>query len=142
MHLIAYVSTCTVPENELDKAISDIISVAKIENEKRGITGVLFFHDHQFLQIIEGDEDKLRQLMINIQNDNRHVSVEYLVDKPVHERGFSQWNMDSFRLGVGKKFDRQILANLTRCYDKSLLPGAEKLLLFYKTLLEEQQVAI
>lgn len=142
MYLIAYVSTCTVHADEVDQAIEQIVNTAKVMNPKFGITGTLFFHDNQFLQIIEGKEEHLRKLMTNIENDKRHVSVEYLVDKPVKERGFSDWSMDSFRLKNGHKFDRANLANLTRCYDSALLPGGDKLVFFYKALLEEKEAAV
>lgn len=142
MHLIAYVSTCLVQPEHVDIEIEKIRKSAKETNSELDITGVLFFHDGQFLQIIEGEEENLHKLMEKIESDPRHISIEYLIDKPVKERGFSNWRMDSFKLGAGQKFDSEILKNITRCYDSSLLPGGDKLVFFYKALLEEKDLAI
>lgn len=141
LHMIAYTSENTVPANKLDECIEAIVKTAKRENPKHGITGALFFHDNRFLQVIEGKEEELRQLMANIENDERHNAIEYLVDMKVESRGFHDWNMDSFQLGQGKSFDLLSLQTITECFKVNLLPHSQTLIYTYKALLKEQQAA-
>lgn len=117
--------------------MQNIKQSAKTNNSKLQITGALFFHDGQFLQIIEGEEANLRALMINIEKDDRHFEVVYLIDTPVEKRGFSEWNMDSFILGEGHKFEREVMKNLNAGFEKNLLPRSDTLVYFYKTLLAQ-----
>lgn len=137
MHLIAYVSESVVPKDKIDGLIADIVQVARRENPKRGITGVLFYVQGKFLQVIEGEELSLRGLMKNIGEDPRHKNVEYLVDSKTEGRGFSDWNMDSFHLDAGQTFDAEILKKLTRAFETSLLPKSDTLVFYYKTLLAQ-----
>ncbi len=138
MHMIAYISDCSLADNQLDKVIADIVATAKKENPWHRITGVLFYVHGKFLQIIEGDEQELRQLMKNIEADNRHRNVDYLIDTPVQDRGFGSWNMDSFNLDDGATIDAQILKDLTKAFEKSLVPRSDALLYYYRTLLRRK----
>ena len=135
MHLIAYVSQAPGLANK-EFLLEDIVTVAKRENPKRGITGVLFYHDGHFLQVIEGEESSLRSLMSNIEADPRHSEVNYLIDTKTESRGFRQWNMDSFDLGSDRKIDRGVLTELTESFKKNLLPRSDMLVFYYKALLK------
>ena len=55
MHMIAYISDFNGEDNKVERVLEEIVKVAKIENKKRYITGVLFFLDGKVLQIIEGE---------------------------------------------------------------------------------------
>lgn len=141
MHMIAYTSDLVETQTDIDFVLSRIVSTAQRENPKHKITGVLFFVDNRFLQIIEGDETALRGLMQRIEEDRRHKHIEYLIDTVVESRGFSSWNMESFRLGAGKSFDVETLKNLTQAFEKSLVPRSNMLSFYYKALLEEKRLA-
>lgn len=138
MHLIVYLSDYNGPADQVDDVLEDIVRVAKRENMKRDITGVLFFVQNKFLQIIEGQEGDLRQLMKNIAADPRHGRMEYLIDTKVESKGFRQWNMDSFRLDAGRTFDTKVLRELTESFKQSLMPRSNTLVFYYQTLLNQQ----
>ncbi len=137
MHLIAYTSEASVPNDKVGSLMADIVFVAKRENPRHGITGVLFYVQGKFLQVIEGEEGQLRSLMKNIEADARHGNVEYLIDCKTEGRGFSDWNMDSFHLDASQQFDVEILRKLTRAFETSLLPKSDMLVFYYKTLLAQ-----
>ena len=139
MHLIAYVSNYSKDSDTIEQDLEDITKLAKIENIKRQITGVLFFMQGKFLQIIEGEEDDLRQLLVNIENDARNESIEILIDTKIEKRGFSDWNMDSFNLSNDKEFNRDNLRILSKSFEKNLLPRSDVLVIFYKKILEKSQ---
>ncbi len=136
MHMICYMSFYN-GKDDISKVLENIKETAKIKNRELQITGALFFHDGQFLQIIEGKEDRLRNLMALIEKDDRHCELDYLIDTPVEKRGFSEWNMDSFILGEGHKFEREMMKSLTLGFEKNLLPRSDTLVYFYKTLLAQ-----
>jgi len=136
MHLIAYTSTSCIPHDEVQAQIDHIVETAKHKNRKLDITGVLFFLNDCFLQIIEGDEENLRQLMQIIQNDTRHKNIDIVIDCMVEKRGFSQWNMDVFHLKSIQSFNAPTIRSLTESFIQNLLPRSDSLLYFYKALIE------
>ena len=139
LHLITYISDYIGPPALATQAAGDIVRVSKVQNPLHDITGVLFFTRGKFLQVIEGPEGELRQLMRNIEADRRHVNVQYVIDTPVQRRGFPQWNMDFFNLDERVSFDAEKLRQLTADFENVLLPRADLLVLYYKKMLEIQQ---
>ena len=136
MHMICYMSKYIGSEDVSD-VLLDIKSVSVENNRQNMITGALFFHEGTFLQVIEGEEKPLRELMARISEDPRHDEVEMLIDTDVEKRGFSDWHMDSFHLGVGHKFNIDMMKKLTVSFEKNLLPRSDTLVYFYKTLLSQ-----
>ena len=138
MHLITYISDLELSyESKIDQVLDDIVAVAKEENLKRQITGVLFFHNNKFMQVIEGARTDLEFLMYKITKDPRHFNIEYLINTPVESRGFADWNMDVFYLGVESDFNYFNMKKLTLACERNLITRSDQLVSFYKTLLEE-----
>ena len=136
MHMICYMSNYT-GSVEATKVLKDIVDVAKVRNKKCGITGVLFFQDGKFLQVIEGEESDLRDLMADLEKDVRHDNIDILVDTAVEMRGFNDWHMDSLALNEGQKFEADMMKSLTKNFEKNLLPRSDTLVYFYKSLLSQ-----
>lgn len=137
MHMIAYISELADRNADIEALLSQIISSSQRENKKQSITGVLFYVDGKFLQIIEGEESSLRRLLDRIRQDNRHANIEYLIDTEVESRGFSEWSMEMFHLNSGKKFDARTLHTLTKYFRQTLAPRSNTLAYYYKTLLAQ-----
>lgn len=96
MHLLCYISVAapTVDENE----ILSILESSCKNNAADGITGMLLFHNGQFLQVLEGPKSAVEACFARICNDDRHVSVAKLLDEELPVRAFSQWSMASVGL--------------------------------------------
>ncbi len=139
MHLIAYTSEMNPEIEDEDSIIQDIVEIAKKKNAETHITGVLFFQDRQFLQVIEGEEEDLRALMESISNDKRHQNIKILLDSEEKDRGFSAWKMDQIQLGKGKHFDAAYLEAITKSFEKLMMPSCDTLVYFYKALLQERK---
>ena len=137
MHLITYMSDYSGNDNTVKQDLADITKVAKVQNALRQITGVLFYTEGKFLQVVEGEEKFLRQLMYNIENDNRHANLTYLIDTPIEKRGFYDWNMDSFNFANGQKFNVDNMQALSKSFSENLLPRSDTLVMFYKKILEK-----
>ncbi len=138
MHMIAYTSEYHGDLDNIPQVLTFIEATAKYQNPQYGISGVLFFENNNFLQIIEGPETSLRQLMKNIEADNNNKNITVLLDEAIEMGSFKDWNMDVFHLKSGVKFNARTLDRLTEQYKKILKPDSKMLMVFYKSLLEEQ----
>lgn len=76
-----------------EELIQDILSIARKENRKKNLTGVLLARGDYFFQILEGDESSVNTLFAKIEKDKRHKNVQVLVRIPNGKRIFSKWSM-------------------------------------------------
>ena len=73
--------------------LEQILTDARAGNELRNVTGALVYVDGVFFQILEGDEDVVRNLMTSIASDSRHHSVKVVYEAEVDARAFESWRM-------------------------------------------------
>ena len=91
-----------------EQEVIDILNTARDFNSKNNITGCLVFHKNEFIQVLEGDKDKVKILFENIEKDNRHYNVLLINEGEKTERLFKNWTM------VYYKFDQNDLDNIQR----------------------------
>lgn len=70
-----------------------LLEVARYNNERLGVTGMLLYCNNSFLQVLEGDSKPLTTLMGIISEDPRHSTVRVLMDDEVPGRLFPDWTM-------------------------------------------------
>ena len=83
MHLFVYTSELSNKNADIDQLLSDITKVAKRDNMQQKITGLLFYHQGRFLQLIEGPISALENLMAILERDTRHNNIEMLFNARV-----------------------------------------------------------
>lgn len=83
MRLIVYISEYTGKASDVDRELTSIVKIAKANNARLEVTGVLFYQHGKFVQIIEGEDKPLSLLMKKIELDNRHKNISYLVDEVI-----------------------------------------------------------
>ena len=88
---ILYTSTATVPFNE--PALVDLLQKARSHNQEQHITGLLLFHNGQFLQVLEGDAERIEALLAVIAADPRHGDIAVVGQGQVPSRQFPDWSM-------------------------------------------------
>ncbi|WBH17413.1 BLUF domain-containing protein [Sphingomonas radiodurans] len=77
-----------------DSAIlSAILSTARRNNARNGVTGALICRDDIYLQLIEGDAAAIDALYARILRDDRHLDVVLLNRAEVPDRVFPDWAM-------------------------------------------------
>ncbi|MBO0358481.1 BLUF domain-containing protein [Hymenobacter sp. BT186] len=91
MHHLIYSSSATVPFT--DAALQELLTTARANNEQLQVTGVLLYHEGQFMQLLEGEASVIRSLYQVIEQDTRHTGIFKLADKPIEARSFSEWAM-------------------------------------------------
>ncbi len=88
---IAYTSSAAVPFSEGD--LLELLTLSRENNAAKGITGLLLYKEGKFLQVLEGDERPVRDLLSRIEKDTRHCQVEELRWEVIKERRFPDWSM-------------------------------------------------
>jgi hypothetical protein len=91
MQQIIYSSAALAPFSEAELGL--LLSLARTNNERVGLTGMLLYHDGSFLQVLEGEPAPLDALFEHIGLDKRHHRVLPLLKREVEERHFADWRM-------------------------------------------------
>ncbi|RYF55916.1 MAG: diguanylate phosphodiesterase, partial [Comamonadaceae bacterium] len=108
---------------DADVDVVAIVDSANIANRNRGITGVLLFNGCYFLQMLEGDEDKVLQVFDTIHRDTRHTDVVRLLGDYAPRRKFGSWGMKLLDLqSIPAAMVERPLANLVG-WDAAIMGG-------------------
>jgi hypothetical protein len=78
--------------------LEDIHRTAREQNAIDGITGLLVFNGTHFLQIIEGSESAIDELVERLRKDPRHTGFEIRDKRRVEARSFPDWSMELVRV--------------------------------------------
>ena len=90
IHQLIYMSE---PFGFDDSMLNGILADARRCNVRDGLTGALVCRADVYLQLLEGDEDKVEASFARIARDPRHLSVERLWAGTVAKRLFPDWAM-------------------------------------------------
>lgn len=96
MRRLVYTSIATIPMSDTD--IGALMRRCQYHNAIHRLTGILLHKDMAFMQLIEGSEDAVDQLMCNIHQDPRHLSITMLTNERVTERQFGSRQMQYERI--------------------------------------------
>ncbi|MFT4824735.1 MAG: hypothetical protein ACI9J0_002662 [Cryomorphaceae bacterium] len=88
---VVYIShaTATLTKNELN----ELVEVSRRNNKKYGITGALLYLENAFIQVIEGEDAAISQLLDKLYADTRHRNVRIVSDNIAQIRYFQEWSM-------------------------------------------------
>ena len=81
--------------------LEDIHRRARELNALDGITGLLVFNGTHFMQIIEGAESAIQDLVERLREDARHTGFEIRDQRKVDARSFPDWSMELVRVNAG-----------------------------------------
>lgn len=87
----------------LDLTAADLAAIhetARRLNALDGVTGLLIFNGSRFLQIIEGAESAIDDLVARLRADPRHSAFEIRDERIVAERAFPDWSMELLRIST------------------------------------------
>jgi len=100
---LVYTSAATAPLSKAD--FQDIAISASHKNHEKDITGVLIYHNGTLLQVLEGEEDKVRSLYERIKFDPRHNHCTLLASRHGETREFPRWDMFFHAIDSDKESD-------------------------------------
>lgn len=89
MHRLVYLSEAVGEFS--DDRVAQMVAASRVANTRRGVTGLLLFHDGRFFQELEGPRAAVAQAFEHIRKDPRHTNVEILEFGPVKVRAFEGW---------------------------------------------------
>lgn len=95
---LVYVSSST--RKLTDAEILEILRTSQRNNERRAITGMLLYKDGNFLQVLEGRDAEVTDLVERVERDARHRGLIVLTKKRIQERQFPNWSMAFKDLGA------------------------------------------
>jgi hypothetical protein len=93
-----------------DEDLAAIHETARHLNALDGISGLLLFDGSRFLQIVEGSEDAIDNLVERLRMDPRHSAFEVRDERPVERRSFEGWSMEMVRVSAGFRAAREEIA--------------------------------
>lgn len=77
----------------LDGDLITLLMNSRANNRRLGLSGLLLYRDGRFIQVLEGDEQDVRDRYAIIAADPRHRSVRILLEETIPERRFARWTM-------------------------------------------------
>tara|TARA_R110001583_G_scaffold18663_3_gene73995 strand:- start:13366 stop:13782 length:417 start_codon:yes stop_codon:yes gene_type:complete len=88
---LIYVSSAVqlLPEEELLL----LLRQSQAKNLNLGITGMLLYKGGNFMQMLEGEEQTVRELYATIRKDPRHHNVLTIITGSLKSRNFKDWSM-------------------------------------------------
>ncbi|MBK1724709.1 phosphate-starvation-inducible PsiE family protein [Thiocystis violacea] len=101
---ITYISSATEPMST--PALLSLLQSCRENNAGRGVTGMLFHCNGTFLQVLEGEERVIDELLDIIEQDPRHTGMQVIQRKEIKHRQYSDWSMGFQR--VSERDLRQI----------------------------------
>lgn len=85
----------------LDLGPDDLEAIHRTARELNaldGITGLLVFNGTHFLQIVEGSQPAIDDLLGRLRKDPRHTGIEIRDERNVEARSFPGWSMELVRV--------------------------------------------
>ena len=106
----------------------DILEKARLNNASLGISGMLLYTGDGFVQVLEGEENVVDDLVKLIKKDPRHKDFRIVERKQIETRDYAEWTMGFKRVekkdlrnipGLNKFFETNLEGNVSE--DKSEL---------------------
>jgi len=91
LHELIYVSMAT-REMSLDD-LTDLLDQSHQKNARLHISGLLVYHNKEFMQLLEGNKEDIFSLYDSICRDDRNTQNYLLWDGPIQQRSFANWSM-------------------------------------------------
>lgn len=76
-----------------EPAVTPILAVSRRNNERDGVTGLLYADGRRFLQALEGEDDAVERTFARIGQDPRHRALVILSRRTIETREFGPWAM-------------------------------------------------
>lgn len=88
---LVYVSSAATPFGKAE--LQELLTKSRAKNSALGITGMLLYKDGNFMQMLEGEDNAVRQLFDTIIEDPRHHNSIVVIDEPAEAPYFTDWSM-------------------------------------------------
>jgi hypothetical protein len=73
--------------------LADLLQVARNNNDRLGVTGILLYVEGNFFQVLEGSPAAVTQIYKTIGEDTRHLRMTQIISESLPRRDFTEWSM-------------------------------------------------
>lgn len=120
-----------------------LLEKSRKSNTSLDITGVLFYVDDAFIQVLEGPNQVVQSLYETIQNDKRHYHCKIIEKQSIDTRFFQDWSMgfciiDKSKVLTLQGFNDFLYKKIQNVDYVELGKGISKLLNIYKDCCENE----
>ena len=105
--------------------VESILEAARINNPMQGLSGVLIFNGANFMQILEGVEPAVDELMARLKRDKRHSNIAIRDEQWIARRNFPNWAMAYVTLENGQFIGE---AEVERLLNRDLSPSIRNMI--------------
>lgn len=137
MHLYMYTSDYTGNISDIPQDFSHILVKARLHNPTQGITGVLFFDNGKFIQVLEGEKEKLDELVAMIKKDHRHTNFKEVFNLPIQKQELAEWNMRAFNFSSETSKNWDLLDQLRDAYLDNFKISSVQIITWLKRFIED-----
>jgi hypothetical protein len=81
------------PPTADDEAVQRIVAMARQRNQELGISGALMKYAGYYVQVLEGEHQKVHDLYERIRRDTRHFDARIVAFEAAAQRLFDGWGM-------------------------------------------------
>ncbi len=78
--------------------LAELLEMARENNAKHGLTGMLLYAESSFFQVLEGPADVVDALYARIERDPRHDQMTLIIKEPIPKRYFDAWTMGFYKV--------------------------------------------
>lgn len=139
MHLLMYSSDYTGELEDMPRDFRKILMAARTNNPKHDITGILFFDQNKFIQILEGEKEALHNLLEVIRQDPIHMNINLLMDCTIDRRELENWNMKAFDLTGHSNKDWSLLEDFRDAYQTNFKPSSVQIISWLNQFIEHHE---
>ena len=82
--------------------LAGILELARANNARLGLTGMLLYAEGSFFQVLEGPADLVDKLYASIERDPRHDQVTLIMREPIPRRAFDTWSMGFHQVSLAE----------------------------------------
>lgn len=90
---VVYVSHALTDDAEMAATLDSILTAARRNNARAGVTGALLYSARRFAQVLEGPPEAVEEIFETIQCDPRHDQISVLKVTSPSARAFADWSM-------------------------------------------------
>lgn len=94
---IIYISRSTFKPTRsnavIEPNVGRILTQSRINNQRNGLVGVLYFGDGCFFQCLEGEQSAIDALYARLQLDERHKDIKLLSQEQIGALSYGEWAM-------------------------------------------------
>ncbi|MFM9945344.1 MAG: BLUF domain-containing protein [Bacteroidia bacterium] len=119
-----------------EQDIVNILAISRKFNAENEITGCLIFFNNRFIQILEGNKNKIQELYTKIQKDKRHSNVQLLSQGDKVKRIFIGWSMAFYKFESEKSLTitKQLFIKNLITFSETRIQSSEGSTLFWKNV--------